>query len=81
MRVNWKTVLPPLLGAALLIVPAAYILNKSQGVFADDCRKQCEVARMDYKVRAIPRPYGSVDYPAECVCVMPAEKRWWEVWK
>lgn len=57
------------------------MLNRSHAIFREQCRAQCEVIGMDYKVRAVARAPQELTCPAECVCVVRVEKRRWEIWK
>ena len=80
-RIDWKTVLPIAIGAAVLLVPPVVVMTMSDSVFREECKQRCETNGMDYKVRATGLKGDDLYYPAECTCIPHAPKRWWEFWR
>ena len=69
------------IGAAILIIPGAYILTASDQAFRTDCRERCEKIEMDYKVIPLGASAQIGEYPAECRCIKRQEKQWWQLWR
>ena len=40
-----------LLGLALLIISAVYLLNASHSIVREECKQLCDAVGMDYKIR------------------------------
>jgi hypothetical protein len=79
---KWKTYLPIAVGLTILMVPTVYILNESNSIFAEQCRQQCAVIGMDFRVKAVGMQRGGdLQYPGQCECVVRGLKKWWEFWK